>query len=296
MNYGDLTGVNSMMTKGFKPKNNFYLFKISANFICAICLLIAFLCVPSATNAATPQKTQKTQKTKLPTIIENTRDKAQNELDSIPTTQKQKSTDAQFSGILKLKDPRPQIITRDWKYFFAFKFQSLQPMGSVNNKVVGRFDLNKNPRTFHPSLEIGFSKPIITENLFVNWGLLGQTGFSSQQVQLNFPSGYAAPHDTHLNTLTSAVGAKLEWALPKLSSLYFNTSARLGRVSYTQTSLNDMAQFSEAANFLSMGLGVCYDIQDSWQVTLDYNQRKMTQKSDLRIQPENTELGFRVIW
>jgi hypothetical protein len=226
----------------------------------------------------------------------DTRTRAQEEINTIPTTQKQKSTDAEFNGVLKLKDPRPQIIIRDWKYFFAFKFQSLQPMGVVHNRVVGPFDLSNNAKTFHPSLEIGFSKPIANEDFFVNWGLLGQAGFSSQQIKLNFPSGYAAPQDTHLNTLTSSLGAKLEWAFPKFSSLYFNTSTRLGRIAYTQTSLNDMAQFSNAANYFSMGLGTCYDIKDNWQMTLDYSQRKLVQKSDLKIQSENAELGLRVIW
>jgi opacity protein-like surface antigen len=222
--------------------------------------------------------------------------KAQAEINSIPKTQKQSSTDAKFSGILKLKDPRPEIITRDWKYFMGFKMQSLHPKGNVNNNVVGNFDLENNNATAHPSFEIGFSKPLPNDDFFANWGILMQTGFSTAPIKLTFPSGYSAPQDTHLNTLTSAIGAKLEVALPRFSSLYFNSSARVGRISYTQTSINDLAQFSEAASFYALGLGTSYNFYDNWQLTADYSNRKISQKSDLKIQSDNTELGLRVTW
>lgn len=241
-----------------------------------------------------------TKKLPVPSPIPNTQistsSKAQAEINAIPKTQKQSSTDAQFSGILKLKDPRPQIITRDWQYFLGFKIQPMQAQGNVSNSVVGNFDLGNNAPTVHPSLELGFSKPFPAEDLFVNWGLVGQTGFSTEQVKLTFPSGYSAPQDTHLNTLTSSLGAKIEFAAPRLSALYFNTSARLGRITYTQTSLNDLAQFSEAATYLSLSLGSSYNFYENWQVTADYSNRKLNQKSSLKIQTDNIEIGLRAIW
>lgn len=228
------------------------------------------------------------------------RDQAIAENQTEGMTQKS-ATDAQVpSGMLTLKDPRPEVITRTWKLFAGLKAQNFQPRGSVSTDEVGTFDLGANDSTFMPGLVLGVMSPEMkseyTGAVWFRYGLRGDAAFSSQKTNVTFPSGYTV-NDNRLNTTLFAVGPAFSLQASRLSWLAFTFAPQYGTLNYTQTSSNEYARFSKQTAYMALNYGLDFQIGNKWSVFTEYSQRSLRDShQEIAIQKDNFELGTKVSW
>ncbi|WP_415062740.1 hypothetical protein [Bdellovibrio sp.] len=209
---------------------------------------------------------------------------------------KTSATDAQVPGMLTLKDPRPEIITRSWRYFAGLTAQSFQPEGIAKKEGSGAFDLGKNDQTFMPGLELGvLSTPIKTKSVLWKLGLRGKAGFSSQGTSLTLDSGYQI-NDARLNTTLFSGGPLLTLQWEGLQSVSLTLSPQMGSVTYTQTSSNEFATFSKQSGFESMSYGLDFALGQRWSLFTEWSQRTLKDNTEIALQKDNFELGTKVTW
>jgi hypothetical protein len=206
------------------------------------------------------------------------------------------ATTARTEGMLSLKDPRPEVITRSWKYSFGFTLQNFQPEGSVKSDLVGTFDLGNAAQTILPAIELGALSPLLTTGP-LKWRLggKGKFAYSSQKNDVILPSGYA-PDDTRLNTSMASVGPAFTVQGDRLSWLALTGNYLFGDLNYTQTSSSDMATFSKHAGFTSLGLGLQFQLTKSWALSTEWSERKIRSDETIALQRNNFELGTNITW
>lgn len=206
------------------------------------------------------------------------------------------ASDAQVSGMLKLKDPRPEVVTRSWDYFMAFSGQRFQAQGVAEKYGVGSFDLSKNNPIIMPGFEFGLLSHTLTTQM-VAWkvGLRAKASFASQKTQLNLESGFQID-DARLNTALLSVGPhfSMQWNQIEWVSLTF--SPQFGSLNYTQTSSNDFAAFSKQSGFQSIGYGLDFNFGNKWSIFTEWNQRSLRENKEIALQNDSFELGTRIIW
>lgn len=210
--------------------------------------------------------------------------------------EKATATDAQVQGMLTLKDPRPEIITRSWKYSAALSVQSFQPEGFASKEGSGTFDLGQNGSTAMPGLELGVLSPAFsTKQVLWKVGLRAKGSLASQETSVTLDSGYEI-NDARLNTTLFSGGPVLNVSWDRLSWLSLNVSPQIGSLSYTQTSSNDFATFSKTGSFNSMTYGLDFLIGSKWSVFTEWTQRSLKDSSEIALQKDNFELGTKVTW
>lgn len=207
------------------------------------------------------------------------------------------SSKIEQNGVFAVKDPTLKIVEREWKYVLGLKAQSFKPRGKVHSPIVGDFNLNKYESHLLPSIEFGILKKY--ENL-VPWNLWTaflQIGYNSVKVPVVFQSGYQAPENTRLKILKLDVNLESQSLLYEAAqSVYYKAGAAFGKLYYTQTSLNDFAQFSESVFFGSILLGVTYQSLTNLEWMMSYVYRQTLGVSSLDLQAHNLELGMRLQW
>ena len=220
---------------------------------------------------------------------------AENKIDG----QAQKTaSDAQVApGMLSLKDPRPEVMTRTWVYFAGFTAENFQPRGTVATDEVGNFNLGNNGSTFMPGLTVGFLTPEMTTGpLAWKVGVRGNGAFSSQGVSLTYPNGYHVS-DARLNTMLLGVGPTMSLSWTRYNWLAFTFTPQYGSVNYTQTSSNDFARFSKQSSYLGLNFGLDFQVAKKWSVFTEYQNRNMRDSNqDIALQKDNFELGTKVTW
>lgn len=262
--------------------------------------LSAVLLLSSLNVAAAP----KAKKAKTPEAPVSVRTLAEQENRSIDvkaykkTIQASEAQQANVSSFLKLQDPTPELRNRPWFWTFAFKMQSLRPLGT--GKVANyAFDLQDYGPTLMPSLEYGLLVNAM-EGAKVSWatGLSAHVGYMAQKTDLVAPSGFIF-NDTRLTTtLVSAVwGNRFKPGFaPKVN---FLLNPEIGFVNYTQTSIDSsLTNFSQQNNFLGLGTGIEYSFTRKMAMLAQYSYREATAKnaqaSDL--QKHNLEIGTQITW
>lgn len=210
--------------------------------------------------------------------------------------EKNSATDAQVPGMLTLQDPRPEIITRRWKYFAAFTAQIFQAEGFVNKEGTGTFDLGKSETSMMPGLELGVMSPTMpTRSVLWKVGLRFKGSFASQGTSVILDSGYKID-DARLNTTMFSGGPALSVAWDRLSWLSLNVSPQYGTLSYTQTSSNDFATFSKSGAFESLNYGLDFQMTPKWSVFTEWSQRTLNDNNEIALQKDNFEVGTKVTW
>ncbi|XGC81649.1 hypothetical protein ACES2L_04035 [Bdellovibrio bacteriovorus] len=208
----------------------------------------------------------------------------------------QTATDAQVAGMLTLKDPRPEIITRRWNYFAGFSAQQFQPSGIAQKDGVGSFDLAKNGETTMPGFEFGALTPYYGMKQ-LNWkaGIRAKASIASQDTDVTLSSGFKI-NDARLNTSLISVGplVQLQWA--RISWLAFTLSPQFGTLNYTQASANDYATFSKIAGYESMAYGLDFSVGKNWSLFTEWSQRQLKDTSEIALQKDNFELGTKITW
>lgn len=207
------------------------------------------------------------------------------------------ATDAQVSGMLTLKDPRPDVITRSWKYFAGLSLQSFQPQGLVELENASTFDLGANDQTVMPGLELGVLSPqFSTKKVLWQFGVRGKASIASQSSEVNFNSGYNVD-DARLNTTLLSVGPTFGLAWERVPWLAFTFSPQWGTLNYTQTSANDFAHFSKYAGYESFNYGIELKVGRKWSLFTEWSQRNLKDSSNrIALQKDNLELGTKVTW
>lgn len=208
------------------------------------------------------------------------------------------ATDAQLAnGMLTLKDPRPDLETRSWKYFAGLTVQSFQADGKVTSDLQQTFDLSKNGQTAMPGLELGVLSPEMATG-DVNWrlGVKGKGAYSSQKSNVTLTSGYEID-DARLNTTLLSVGPVVSASWNRFNWLSLNLGAQYGDLNYTQTSSSEFGQFSKHAGYQAFSYGLGFQITRTWSVSTDWNQRTLKSNTqDLALQKNNFELGTTITW
>lgn len=209
---------------------------------------------------------------------------------------KSTATDAQVSGMLTLKDPRPEVVTRSWNYFAALSGQSFQAQGVAQKSGSGSFDLSKNNPTFMPGLEIGvISHSLQTNTLLWRMGLRAKASLASQESNIALNSGFSID-DARLNTTLLSAGALVAVQWERINWMALTISPQFGSLNYTQTSSNDFAAFSKQASFQSLGLGLDFVLNNKWSLFTEWTQKNLKETSEIALQKDNFELGTRITW
>ncbi|NUN05505.1 MAG: hypothetical protein HUU57_07070 [Bdellovibrio sp.] len=206
------------------------------------------------------------------------------------------ATDAQVPGMLKLQDPRPEIITRSWRYFAGLSAQTFQSSGQADKEGLSTFDLGKNSSTVMPGFEFGvLSKKIALQDFNWSFGVRGKAQFASQSTDVKLSSGYTID-DARLNTTVLAAGPLflVQWTgLPWLSA---TLSPQFGTVNYTQTGASDFASFSKSATFDALGLGLDVAISPTWSLFTEWTQKNLQNDNEIALQKDNFEIGTKIVW
>jgi opacity protein-like surface antigen len=214
------------------------------------------------------------------------------------TIQASEAQQANVSGFLKLQDPTPELRNRPWLWTFAFKMQSLQPLGT--GKVANYdFDLDSYGSGLMPSMDFGFLVNTV-EGSKATWatGLSAHAGYMSQKTDLVAPNGYTFKDSRLTTTLLSAVWnnrIKTGFA-PKVS---FLLNPEIGFVNYTQTNNSStVANFSQQNNFWGVGVGAEYSFTPKWALLAQYSYRDAETKNaeTSNLQKNNVEIGTQVTW
>lgn len=214
------------------------------------------------------------------------------------TIQASEAQQANVSTFLKLQDPTPELRNRPWLWSFAFKLQSLQPLGSA--QVTGlNFDLHSYGASVMPSLGFGFLlNPVAFKNFDWSTGLSAQTGYMSQKTNLVTPHGFTY-EDTRLTTTLTSLSWAHRLKFQNLPEIQFSLNPEFGFVSYTQTHIESpTANFSKQNRFWGVGLGVEYALTRKWGLLAQYSYRTASAKdaSTSNIQKNNLEIGTLVTW
>jgi len=258
-------------------------------------ILISLLFGLDSTFAATPKKKNRGQQKsslEVPLI-----DKAVLEINKIQNKQPTSLKNSEPIGVFSVKEPQIKITDRSWKYIMGIKIQNFQPTGKVHSSIVGDFDLNNYKNQILPTLEFGMSKKYDEFAPWTDWNAYAQFGYNISKVPLTFQSGYKAPDNTRLNSMRANVGIESQRSLGLDNQpAFFKTGISLGKFFYSQTSMNDLAQFSENFLFGGLNLGITYSVLNNLNLSIDYIFRKSLQNSSLELQTHNLELGLRVIW
>lgn len=209
---------------------------------------------------------------------------------------KASATDAQVPGMLTLKDPRPEVVTRPWSYFAALSGQMFKPQGVAQKSGSDSFDLNKSSSTFMPGLEIGvISLPLQTKSIIWKLGLRAKAGMTSQATDLTLSSGFRI-EDARLNSTLFSAGGLFSVQWEGLNWLALTFSPQYGSLTYTQTSANEFATFSKQAGFESMGYGLDFALNRKWSLFTEWTQKSIQDKGEIALQKDNFELGTRFTW
>lgn len=206
-----------------------------------------------------------------------------------------RASDAQVSGMLQLKDPRKEVVTRNWHYFAAFSMQSHQAEGRAIKQDMTTFDLGRNDSTIMPGMEFGvISGNFLYPQMTTNWGFLVKGSLASQPSQIALNSGLKV--DARLNTTLLSTGPVFFAKWNSWDRWAISLSPQIGTISYTQTSSNDFVAFSKSGTYSSVSVGLNYNLSPTWTLLADWTQRTMNGTSDLSLQKDNFEIGTRVIW
>ncbi len=241
------------------------------------------------------------------TSVKNLRNQALAE-SQIDGQQKQSATTAQVSsGMLVLKDPRPEIITRSWKIFAGLKGQSYNPSGIHTSDSGTKFYLNKAGQAFMPGILIGaqtkkieLPKPFnLDPRIKWNFGIRADASLASQTTTTTFESGYNIS-DCRLNTMILSVGPSVSISWQQNTQKYLPTmtfTPQFGNLDYTQTSSNEYARFSRQFNFQSMNLELSFEASQSVQLFASYTQRTpLNPSNQMTIQKDSFDVGSKLTW
>jgi hypothetical protein len=208
------------------------------------------------------------------------------------------STNAQVTGgMLSLKDPLPPLHTRSWDYFLRVAVQSFRPQGSGSNDLASqRFNLGEVDSTVLPSLALGFELPLWSETEWhLRWGAEGRGAYTTEKGYARFNTGYVES-DAHLNTTVLSVDPYLRFGLARWSRWSVLPGMEFGSVTYTQSSNNKLATFSERSSYVGYDLGLEFALTKSAGLAFNYARRTTAATAPARLPNDNYELGTRFSW
>lgn len=217
--------------------------------------------------------------------------------------QKFATTTQVSSGMLTLKDPRPEVINRKFKYIAGLKAQSYSPKGIISTDMVGNLDLSTADSTIMPGFLIGINSSEFEINnlpeISYTIGMRADSEFASQPVKTIFKSGYTIT-DSRLNTSIIAAGPSLSFQLknkPWIINPKLSLTAQYGTVTYTQTSANEFARFTRLAGLKAVMIDLDIPLTKNNSVYAGYSMRDLVDsETQLALQKDNLEVGTKVVW
>jgi hypothetical protein len=257
--------------------------------------LISILATSSAFSA--PKKAAK--KVEAPAIELSLKEAAEKEVRTpgAPIVKKSRSSEVQIEAtLLKLKDPKPEVVGRNFKYTSTFKINRWAPKGntSIASSVV--YDLSDSGSTWLPSLSLGFDSP----NKEVSFGNLSlgadaELGYSTQKVDTTLATGFRI-RENRLNSTLLSAGPSLSAKFNNLEKMSFKISPRLGSTNYTQAGVTSAASFSKRADFAALAVAAAYAVDSNMQLALESQFNRNLGQSTVKIQNNTISLGANIIW
>lgn len=200
-------------------------------------------------------------------------------------------SDARVEGMLSLKDPRDEAVTRHWKYLLHLSIQEFHPRGQAESDYQNSFDMNQSGQTLMPSLAVGFIHPAWNNSLWtLSWGAEAQLGYATQESKTDLVN------DARINSLLVDAHPFLLLGRKDVKWMELSLGFEYGNLSYVQTSSNDTMTFSKHGAFTGWTAGLNFNLSRSWALTTEFSQRKMSDNEQIDIQQNNLELGTRVTW
>lgn len=258
-------------------------------------LLMTLISVQSALAAKKASKTLNPQK------IEQPQDLKSQALDAAqaPSSKKASASEIQIplsSSLLMLKDPRPEVTTRSFKYLFGLKLEPMTNSGIVTNDLNENFDFGRTSGVLFPTISLGLSRDInfMTPSM-TNGQIYIQGGFLSQEAPANLKNSFLIS-DARLNSTVLNVGGDLAFLPSILYPVTLTAGAKYGVLNYTQSSSSTFAQFSKSSQFYALQLGANYHLEKNWQLLAAYNFRQLLTNTQINNAPHRLEVGAQVQW
>lgn len=248
-------------------------------------LLVGIFCGSALTQAVSKTKPAKIEP---PALSISQRERASAEI-STARTLMDHSSDAQMSGPIHLEDPRPQVITRKWKYLFEINLIDAIPSGQVRTDAGITYDMNSRGRFLIPELQFGIGNTLSTAGW---WTTSLGAGFFSQSQSITLPSGFHL-EDAGLSMMIVRANVVGGYILNQ----NWDLCAGLERGQYliNQVSSNDLAQFNRKAQYWGALLGADFKLDSGGRVIGRYVVRNET--SDTQLLPQgNLEIGMKYLW
>lgn len=251
-------------------------------------LIVLISCQFNLAQAASPDSSSRMSLT----------DQAHSEIQQ-PGKIKTKPSDVEVSEtMLSLKDPVPEVRSRTGQFGLGLTFQSFQPRGVVGNEFTNsEFDLGKNGSTVLPTVQFSYEHQLIARtNWSTDLGLAAKVAYMSQKAKAQFESGFVEK-DVRLNTMIWGFGPQLGFTLTRWSWLHPILGASWGKLTYTQTSSNELANVSRSAAYFDMTAGLEFHISRTWNILARYTHAQISSpRKDINIQPDNYALGTKLVW
>lgn len=258
---------------------------------------VTFILAVSLSVSAAPKKATTSKKSPMVAVPPelSMRDRALGEATYVGKDQK-RASDAQVeSGVLRLKDPRPEALGRSWKYFAAFSAQQFQPEGTAGNEF-SSFDLGRGDATWMPGVQLGFlSRALPTGPVDWHFGARFQASFSSQATTAIMDSGFVID-DARLNTTLLSMGPLVSISWSRLEWLSLTFVPEFGSATYTQTTANNFGKFSKSSGYKALSFGLEAEVTRGWALFAAYSQRELNDQNQLALQKDNFELGTKILW
>jgi hypothetical protein len=225
-------------------------------------------------------------------------DQAHSEIQQ-PGKIKAKPNDVQISeSMLSLKDPTPEVARRSGQLGLALTLQSFQPRGVVGNEFTNaEFDLGKNGSTILPTIQFSYEHQLMSRPSWAaDLGLAAKFAYMSQKAKAEFESGFVEK-DVRVNTMIWSLGPQLGFTMQRWSWLRPELGASWGKLTYTQTSSNELANVSRSGAYFDWNLGLEFRLSRSWNLLARYTHAQISSsRKDISIQPDNYALGAKLVW
>lgn len=261
-------------------------------------ILLAVVVSATLVHAA-PVKSKKHSTTKATNVVApSLREQALNESAlSAKSVQSTKATEVQVnSAYLQLQDPRPQIITRTYKYNLGIQLSRWNPQGQTQLPAGTSYDLASAGNTVLPTVSFGFQRELTYQaDYTLDWGISLLGGYSSQTVNFELPSGYEIS-DSRLNSTLLKAQIPVQVKLANLKDFSGTITPQIGAINYTQSGVDPLANFSKQTTFAAMGFAVAYHVDENMAFNLETIANTDLGKQNVKIQSSQFNVGTQVVW
>lgn len=203
------------------------------------------------------------------------------------------ASDAQTSGLLTLEDPGLRESKGPWDWALSFSLQAHRPEGSAPLAGGLSSDFSRNGSTLLPGVKVGLQRPIFSEKIeSLRVGVHLGAAYASQKTSLDLP--IITVEDVRVSSFRSEIGAGLMWGFARRMQLEAGLAA--GFYSLSQSSKNDVVNYSQQARWNGYSLAYWYALQPNWALGIEQTRRELQGSYNIGLAPDATAVQTRFTW